>query len=123
MRVLICGSRTWIDKAAIAADLFELGPFEVVIHGGARGADRISGEVARNLGIPVKVYKADWRRYGKRAGSIRNLEMLDKGKPDLVIAYWDGESPGTRDMILKAERAGVTVKMVVDKGESCASRS
>ena len=58
-------------------------------------------------GIPVKTFEADWDRHGKAAGPIRNKQMLDEGKPDLVVAFEGGK--GTANMIAQAEAAGVRV--------------
>lgn len=121
MRILICGSRTWKDSAAIEGALFDYGIHRViethdtehltVIEGGANGADKIAGEIAQKNDWKLKVYPADWQRYGKAAGFIRNSQMLHDGKPDLVLAFWDGKSRGTAMMIELAEKAGVEVKI------------
>jgi hypothetical protein len=63
----------------------------------------MAGVIARRLGYEVKEYPADWRGKGKRAGIIRNLEMLDT-KPDKVIAFWDGRSTGTGHTISEAKK-------------------
>ena len=78
-----------------------------VIHGGARGADYVMGEIAKAAGLPVSIYPADWRKHGKKAGPIRNQLMLDDGKPDCVLAYPGGR--GTADMVRRAKVAGVRV--------------
>jgi hypothetical protein len=59
----------------------------------------------------VRVFPADWERYKRRAGIIRNLEMLDQ-EPDLVIAFWDGKSRGTAHTIGEARRRGIPVEVV-----------
>jgi hypothetical protein len=80
----------------------------IVIHGGAGGADRMAGSLAVKLGLgtPI-VYPAKWREQGRAAGHIRNRLMLDQEQPDLVIAFWDGESPGTKGMIDEVKRRGI----------------
>lgn len=78
-----------------------------VITGGARGADQHAARRALWRGIKVEVYKADWRKDGKKAGPIRNARMLQEGKPDLVLAFSGGR--GTADMVLRAKAAGVEV--------------
>lgn len=85
------------------------GPPEIteIISGMARGADSLAAEWATKFGFPLQKFPADWKKYGKAAGSIRNQQMLDEGKPDLVIAFPGGT--GTRDMIKKANKAGVRV--------------
>jgi hypothetical protein len=59
--------------------------------------------------VPIDVYVAQWKKHGRAAGPIRNQRMLDKGKPDLVVAFPGGR--GTADMIRRAERAGVPVRI------------
>lgn len=109
MRVLICGSRDWTEVEPIENVIAPLGPNDCVIAGGARGADRIAAQVALRLGVPLEEYPADWEKYGKAAGPIRNREMLDRGRPDYVVAFPLGDSRGTRDMIRQARAAGVRV--------------
>lgn len=65
----------------------------------------MAGELGKQLGIRVQKFPADWDRYGKAAGGIRNSQMLIEGKPDLVVAFPGGN--GTRDMVLKARKAGI----------------
>jgi hypothetical protein len=82
-------------------------PIDVIIEGDARGADRIAGYWARRSKIDNLKFRADWSAHGNNAGPIRNQRMIDEGKPDLVIAFPGGK--GTRDMIAKAEAAGIEV--------------
>ena len=65
------------------------------------------------MGVPVEVYPADWTRYGKPAGPIRNRQMLNEGKPDMVIAFHDdlSVSVGTKDMVDIANAAGLPVRL------------
>ena len=115
MRLLVCGSRTWESRDEIRRQLLDLKPDEV-IHGGARGADRLAGEVARELGIPVRAFPADWKRLGRKAGPVRNQQMLDEGQPDRVLAFrMEGDSPGTDDMIRRARKAGLPLRIVKPK--------
>lgn len=119
MRLLICGSRDWTNKQLIKKELIELletTKIEVIIHGGCRGADLLAGEVAKELNIPVEEYLADWKKHGKSAGPKRNQQMLDEGKPTFVLAFHDDidESKGTKDMVLRAKKAGIKFKVVRD---------
>lgn len=104
MTVLCCGSRSWTEWFRIKKTLYRLalplGKF-TVLHGGAGGADYWSGKMARLLGLPVEVMRPNWAKYGKRAGMLRNTQMLER-KPNYVIAFWDGVSRGTLDTIQKA---------------------
>jgi hypothetical protein len=126
MKVLICGDRNWTDKQRIKEELLEVladrknlfagsSPISIVIiHGGARGADTLAGEVARELGMRVAVYKAEWEKFGKAAGVLRNLEMLNDGKPDFVLAFHSdiSKSKGTANMIKISEKRGIPVKLI-----------
>ncbi len=113
MRLLVCGSRSWTDEAKVDEVLERVTAGHstvVLIHGDARGADRIAAEVARRRGWQVEAYPADWDRHGRQAGMIRNREMLATAKPDLVVAFLDERSRpsvGTRHMIDQARREGL----------------
>lgn len=111
MRVLFCGSRTWDDELKITQAFVRYHP-EVVIHGDAQGADRLAGAEARRRGIPIEAYPADWEKHGRAAGPIRNQQMLDEGKPDLVVAFHLYNSRGTADMIRRARSAGIPVEVI-----------
>lgn len=117
MRVLVCGGREFDDWNLLNKTLLKLtydngtgvDPDEVVIiQGGAKGADFLGRVWAKHhFGVTQEEYPADWKTYGKAAGSIRNQQMLDEGKPDLVIAFPGGV--GTADMVRRAKKAGVEV--------------
>lgn len=113
MRVLVCGGRDFSDCQMVWDTLDDLARAEVIdclIEGDARGADRIAGAWARRRGVDLRVYAADWRKHGRAAGPIRNQQMLDEGKPDLVIAFPGGI--GTADMVRRARASGVRVNEV-----------
>lgn len=114
MRVLVCGSRTWSDLDPIRERLRQFPPSTIIIHGAAPGADLIADGLAEYFGFGVEAYPANWQKYGKRAGPMRNIEMLDS-EPNLVLAYWDGESPGTAHTIREAQKRGIKVEII--KGE------
>jgi hypothetical protein len=88
--VLVCGSREWTDRATIRMWLSKLPSETEIVHGGARGADALAGDVAAELGLAVRAYPADWKTYGKAAGPIRNQTMLDAERPARVIAFTAG---------------------------------
>lgn len=111
MRVLVCGSRTWWDPASLRERLAELPDDTEIIQGGAGGADKLAHEFAGDYAMVSRTFPADWENHGKRAGIIRNLTMLDE-HPDLVIAFWDGESPGTKHTITEAQRRGIPVEVI-----------
>src|SRR5271157_4556092 len=115
MRVLVCGSRTWNDYGKIVRELVGLGAApHTIIEGGAKGADLLAQRAALALNWPWQEVKADWDKYGRAAGMIRNKQMLVEGQPDLVLAFWDGVSRGTANMIELAKKANIPVKVILE---------
>jgi len=78
----------------------------VIIHGAAKGADNLADEYGINRGFRVMRYPADWKKYGRAAGPIRNGQMLTE-RPDIIVAFPGGA--GTANMTKQGERAGVRV--------------
>lgn len=108
MKILICGSRSINDPALISQAILQSGMTPThIISGGARGVDRLAVQYAVSHDIEFTEYLADWDRYGKRAGFMRNCVMV--GKADAVIAIWDGESRGTKHSIDYATSQGKKV--------------
>lgn len=117
MRVLVCGSRTFDDSHllncvldGLHADLADWHGSMTVVQGGARGADRLAKTWANLTGsVGQEEFPADWDGLGKRAGYVRNVEMLDSGV-DLVIAFLDREmTKGTGHTVTEAKRRGLPV--------------
>ncbi len=110
-KLLVCGDRNWTDKEAIYCRLRELGK-RIIIEGDARGADRLAGEVADELGYPHVKVPANWNFYKKAAGPIRNRWMLDL-VPDHVLAFHRDleNSKGTKDCVTEARRRGITTEV------------
>jgi len=122
MKILVCGSRSFDDWRLFllktepyyfnSEDYTEDGLEDfTVISGGAIGADFLARVWAKYCGYPYVEYPADWKTHGKKAGIIRNQEML-AAKPDVVLAFWDGKSSGTKHMIDIATEAKVKVEVV-----------
>ena len=111
-KVIIAGSRDFADYALLCsfADQVLAGAEDIeIVSGGARGADALGERYARERGYALKVFPADWKKWGRAAGPIRNGQMADYA--DALIAFWDGQSSGTRDMIQKAEEKGLAVQV------------
>lgn len=113
-RVLVCGGRKYERGWRVYEALELIWRFHnyelVVIEGGATGADHAARVWARDYiqqGVENISFPADWAKYQKAAGSIRNREMLENGMPDLVIAFPGGR--GTRNMMSIARMANVPV--------------
>ena len=111
MRVLVCGGRDWREAELVEGALDRLyaarGPFDRLIHGGARGVDRIAGKWARQNGVLEWDFLPEWHRAGTPDGALRNQRMIAEAQPDLVVAFPGGL--GTADMVERARAAGVEV--------------
>jgi len=113
VKVLVTGSRGWTDARAIRKRFAALPDDTIVITGQADGADSLARAAAlqRQLWVvDVPVLRPHWRRHGRSAGFKRNRVMLDLS-PDVVLAFWDGKSPGTKGCIEEAIRLGVPVEV------------
>lgn len=116
MRVVIFGGRDFTNKrlAFKALDqLHEQYKFTVVIDGMAKGADKIGFDWGKERGLQAERYPAEWGRYGRAAGPIRNQQMIDEGKPDIGVAFPGGT--GTAHMKSRLKAAGIKVKTITPK--------
>jgi len=77
----------------------------ILLTGMAKGADTLGYEWAKNRGIDIEKHPANWDKYGRGAGFKRNLEMAQAA--DVLVAFWDGKSKGTRGMIMDAIHEGL----------------
>lgn len=110
MNILVCGGRDFIDTQFVyyALNLLHAEqPVRHLIHGAARGADSLAAQWARDARVPyVSAHPADWNRYGKAAGTIRNAQMLSRlllETPYMVVAFPGGR--GTSDMVRRTREA------------------
>ena len=115
-RVIIAGTRSFNDYDLLRVSCNNLLSEKqrthtvVIISGTARGADQMGERYARERGFQLRRFPADWEQYGKSAGHIRNAKMADNA--DALIAFWDGESKGTKNMIDNARRKGLAVRVI-----------
>lgn len=117
MRVLVCGGRHFVDRALLHRVLNAIhgeGKIRCIIHGAARGTDRLADEWAAVNQLAIYRFHAHWKKHGPAAGPIRNQNMLEKSRPDLVVAFPGGS--GTKDMMRRALAADVTVLRVTAEG-------
>jgi len=109
-RILVTGSRTWTDNAVIRAALTPLrAPGVVLVHGHARGADRIAASIWRSWGLPTEAHPADWDTHGRAAGLLRNRHMVTLGA-DICLAFIRDQSPGATHCAATAEQAGIPTR-------------
>lgn len=133
MRLLVCGSRDFESEVLVRQMIYNyyttylLLPDRrefTVIEGGAKGADSHAANYIDQLAANASEFKttsgvfaheqypADWEKYGKAAGPIRNKQMLEEGKPDYVLAFTNkplDQSKGTKNMVEQAEKAGIPI--------------
>jgi len=116
MRVLICGDRNYKDWMKVREYLDTISRTTIIIHGGAKGADSIAGNLGKYLNMKVIKYSADWDKYGNAAGILRNQQMLDEEHPDLIVYFHKDleNSKGTKDMVTRA----INNKIEVINGET-----
>jgi len=110
MRLAIVGSRTFNDyeylKSAIRK-LVNVYEIQCIVSGGAKGADSLAERFAKENNIKTMIFPADWVKYGKKAGYIRNKDIILNS--DTVIAFWDGISKGTKISIDLAKISNKTI--------------
>lgn len=112
-RVIVSGGRDFSDYEYLRSSLDFLlqnitGPI-VIVSGTARGADKLGEQYAAEKGYAVLRFPADWNRFGKAAGHMRNEQMAKNA--DALVAFWDGTSKGTRSMINLAHKYHLTVRV------------
>jgi hypothetical protein len=111
MKLAVVGSRKWLMPMTVSRVLDGLYPSEVV-SGGALGVDSYAAAWARLHLVPCKVFRPDWPRYGRRAGALRNQQIVTYC--DKLIAFWDGKSRGTKISIDLAQLAGKLLKIYLE---------
>ena len=131
LRIIIAGCRDFNDYSFLEKECLRIIKQTVgkiskndvtIVSGRATGADRLGERFAEKFGLKVKYFPADWDRFGRRAGPMRNAEMASYAsgsgdKPNdevkgMLIAFWDGESRGTKNMIDTARKMQLAVHVV-----------
>jgi len=119
MKIAFVGSRDWKHfdfSCDIICDILHGREMEedfYVVSGGARGIDTQAEQLAIKKGLKTLIFKPDWDKYGKRAGFIRNVDIIKNA--DFVVAFWDGTSKGTKHSIDLAIKAGKPIDIYVRK--------
>lgn len=112
MKVIVAGGRYFSDYAlaerALDLQLHDIPSQDLeIVSGGAAGADQCGEQYGSEWGLLVTVFPADWTTLGKSAGLIRNVAMAQYA--DVLVAFWDGQSRGTKHMIDTALKYGLEV--------------
>jgi hypothetical protein len=112
MKIIIAGSRGFDDYETlcrICDHMLQNQKVVEIVSGAARGADKLGECYAKDRGYPVRQFFANWDKFGKSAGYIRNEEMARCA--DALIVFWDGVSKGTKHMIDLAKKYGLKIKI------------
>ena len=112
MKVAVIGSRGFDNYELVKTALSPL-KITLLVSGGAKGADSLGERYAKENNIETLIFKPDWEKHGKAAGMIRNTDIVNNA--ETIIAFWDGESRGTKDSISKAEKLEKTIIIVNTK--------
>ena len=114
MKVIIAGVRTFDDYDLLCrrCDNILSSQNEIeIVTGAAKGADKLGERYAKEKGYPIKLFPADWDKYGSSAGPIRNKQMAEYA--DALIAFWDGKSKGTKNMIELANKYALKIRIII----------
>lgn len=109
-KVAIVGSRDFADLDLVRAFVAALPPDAIVVSGGGGDVDKTAERCARARGLAVEIYPAYWQAHGKSAGPIRNQKIARAC--DRLVAFWDGTSKGTANVVLRARNFGKPVEIV-----------
>ena len=106
-KIAIIGSRCFVCYELLEMQVFgkiEISEISEIISGGEKGADKLAEKFAEKYGIPIKLHLPDWEKYGNSAGMVRNRNIINDA--DIVFAFWDGKSKGTKKSIEIAKKSG-----------------
>ena len=113
MKLIIAGTRTFTNyqKLKQICDYFLQDQDTIeIVSGACRGADKLGEQYAKERGYKLTQFHADWNKYGKAAGPKRNQQMANYA--DALIAFWDGKSKGTLNMIEFANQNKLSVTVI-----------
>lgn len=117
MHIIIAGCRDFNDYSVVEKEVMDfigkvIGKTEIeIISGGATGADTLGERFAKEHNLSLKIVPADWKTYGRSAGPRRNEQMARMA--GTLVAFWDGKSRGTKNMVDTAKKLGLRVKVVI----------
>ena len=116
-KVIIAGSRSFADYEKLKSICDRIFPNQhsepsiTILSGTSSGSDSLGERYAHERGYALQRLPADWKKYGKAAGPIRNRQMAENA--DVLIAFWNGRSKGTKNMIETAKKFGLIVETIL----------
>lgn len=114
MKICVAGSRKIKDKELVLKALSYAPKMTTLVSGGAEGVDKLAEEIAKEMNIPIEQWIPDWHTHGKKAGYLRNRNMVNHC--DFVIVVWDGNSKGSKHTMDIAMEKGKPVLVVMKDG-------
>ena len=115
VHIAVVGSRSYPRPEIVHEFVASLPAECVVVSGGAEGVDSFAEEAAKTAGLETLIFPADWDGLGRKAGPIRNAEIV--AVADRLVAFWDGHSRGTANTILQATGRKLTIELYGPAGE------
>jgi len=115
-KVGIVGSIDFPAAGLVEAYVAGLSVTATVVSGGAKGVDSWGEAAARERGLKVQVFHADWQALGRKAGPIRNRQIVMAS--DRIVAFWNGHSRGTLNTLVQAHEAGLPIEIYGPSGEA-----
>lgn len=109
-RLAVVGSRDFTDYDRLRETIRSFPQVKIVVSGGAKGADKLAEKAADELGLVCEVHRADWKRFGKGAGPVRNTAIVESA--EAVLAFLMPGSRGTLDTLRKAQKKGLPLWVV-----------
>ena len=113
VKVGIVGSRGFSDLERVKDYVKSLDKDTIIVSGGAKGVDETAEIMGEELGMKVVSFKPDWKKYGRGAGIVRNKEICKYS--DMICAFWDGKSKGTKNTIETSKKMNMIVQVITDE--------
>ncbi len=109
MKLAVIGSRSFSDKQLLFSILSGINNIELIISGGAKGADQMAEEFAKQHNIDTLIFKPDYNQFGRGAPLIRNKHIVNSS--ELIVAFWDGKSRGTKNALEHTQKSGKKIEI------------
>lgn len=116
-KIIVAGGRKFFDYPLLKKEVTKIakkcekkGLMIEIVSGGAKGADYLGEKLAKKKGFRVKKFEAEWDKHGNSAGMIRNFKMAQYA--NILIAFWDGKSRGTGNMITQMKKVDKPVRVI-----------
>jgi len=113
MKVIVAGSRNFNNYNLLKSKLDQILKDQldiVIISGNANGADKLGERYGQEKNHLIEIYPAEWQKFQRSSGPIRNAQMAEVG--NMLVAFWDGQSRGTKNMIEQATKKGLEVHII-----------